>query len=175
MQYAAYLDADFIPRSLASALLGADDPEQLSEVASDLSRLSLMQVVYNGGQELGLQVHREVQAACREYDDWSAEAGLGSREAILSQLAQELAHQMPWVTATPDERWQSAKLYAPHVAKILSRLGSPDAQPSAVVARLLGCMGQYSKEVVLNYPEALEYQKQASKSIRPSTREIILM
>ena len=152
IQYAAYLDADFIPRSLASALLGADDPEQLSEVVSDLSRLSLVQVVYNGDQELGLQVHREVQAACREYDSWSTESGLASREAILSQLAQELARQMPWVTATPDGRWQSAKLYAPHVAKVVSRFGSPDAQPSAVVARLLGCMGQYSKEIVLNYP-----------------------
>ena len=164
MQYAAYLDADFIPRSLASALLGTDDPEHLSEVVSDLSRLSLVQVVYNGDQELGLQVHREVQAACREYDSWSAESGLASREAILSQLAQELARQMPWVTATPDERWQSAKLYAPHVAKGVSRSGSPDAQPSPVVARLLGCMGQYSKEVALNYSEALQYQKQALKT-----------
>ena len=161
MQYAAYLDADFIPFSLVSVLLGEEDPEQLSEVASDLSRLSLMQVVStNEGQELGLQVHREVQASCREYKDWCAEAALGSRGTILSRLAEVLEAQMPWVKSSPDERWQRAKLYAPHVAKVVSRLGSPNAQTSAVVARLLGCMGQYSKEVALNYPEALEYQKQ---------------
>ena len=163
MQYAAYLDADFIPRSLASALLGADDPEQLSEVASDLSRLSLMQVVYNENQELGLQVHREVQASCREYEDWSPEAALGTRDTILLQLAEVLEAQMPFVASAPDDRWQQARLYAPHVATVVSKLSSSDTKPSAVVARLLGCMGQYSKEIALNYPEALQYQKQALK------------
>ena len=162
MQYAAYLDADLIPLSLVSVLLGEEDLEQLSEVTSDLSRLSLIQVVStNEGQELGLQVHREVQASCREYKDWRAEAALGSRGTILSRLAEVLEAQMPWVKSSPDERWQRAKLYAPHVAKVVSRLSSPDAQPSAIVAQLLGCMGQYSKEIALNYPEALECQKQA--------------
>ena len=60
IQYAAYLEADFIPLPLVSVLLEEDDPEQLSKVTRDLSRLSLMQVVYNGDQELSLQVHREV-------------------------------------------------------------------------------------------------------------------
>ena len=61
MQYAAYLDADFIPLSLVSVLLEEDDPEQLSEVARDLSRLSLMQVVSTQqGQEIGLRAHQEV-------------------------------------------------------------------------------------------------------------------
>ncbi|MEM7382802.1 MAG: tetratricopeptide repeat protein [Bacteroidota bacterium] len=161
MQYGAYLDADFIPRSLVSALLEEDDTEQLSEMVADLSKLSLMQVVSDGAGELGLQIHREVQASCREYQDWSSEAALGPSGAILAQLAQVLASQMPWVSSNPDKRWQQARLYAPHVAKVVSRLRSSGTEPSAVVARLLNCMGQYSKEVARNYPEALEYQKQA--------------
>ena len=161
MQYGAYLDADFIPRSLLSCLLAEHDEEELSAIVTDLSRLSLMQVVRNGDQELGLQVHREVQASCREYKGWSAEAGLGSSAAILSQLAAVLASQMPWVESAPDNRWQQGKLYAPHVAKVVSALRTSGAEPSAVVAKLLGCMGQYNKEVARNYPEALEYQKQA--------------
>ncbi|MEM7382814.1 MAG: sister chromatid cohesion protein PDS5 [Bacteroidota bacterium] len=161
MQYGAYLDADFIPRSLVSALLEEEDDEQLSRVMADLASLSLMQVIHNGGEELGLQVHREVQASCRVYDGWTAEAALGSSGAILARLAQVLASQMPWVSSNPDEHWQQARLYVPHVAKVLSRLNSSDAEPSVVVAKLLNCMGQYSKEVVRNYPAALEYQKQA--------------
>ncbi|MEM7383261.1 MAG: tetratricopeptide repeat protein [Bacteroidota bacterium] len=161
MQCVAYLDADFIPLSLVCSLLEEEDPEKLSEVATDLSRLSLMHSVYNAEAALGLQVHREVQACCREYKGWSAEAGLGSPEKILWKLTHVLASQMPWVSATPDDRWQRAKLYAPHVAKVVSRLRSSGAAPAAVAARLLNSMGQYSKEVVRNYPEALEYQKQA--------------
>ena len=162
MQYAAYLDADFIPLSLVSVLLGEEDPEQLSEVARDLSRLSLMQVVSTKeGQELGLQIHREVQASCREYEGWRAEAALGTRSTILSKLAEVLEAQMPWVELAPDDRWQQAKLYAPHVATVLKALKDSGAAPSAVVARLLELMGRYSKDIVCNYPEALEYQKQA--------------
>ena len=164
MQYAAYLDADFIPLSLVSILLDEDDEEQLSEILRDLSRLSLMHGIYHGAEELGLEMHREVQACCREYKGWSAEAGLGSSEKILQKLAQVLASQMPWVSATPDDRWQRARLYAPHVAKVLSGLRASGVEPSTVEAQLLNCIGQYSKEIVRNYPEALQYQQQALKT-----------
>ena len=156
MQYAAYLDADFIPLSLVSALLGTEDPEQLSEVARDLSRLSLMKVIAtNAGQEVGLQVHREVQASCREYTGWSSEAALGIRETILLQLARVLKAQMPWVELVPDNRWQQARLYVPHVTTVVTALEDSGAAPSAVVARLLELMGEYSQQVGLNYRQAV--------------------
>ena len=162
MQYAAYLDADFIPLSLVSVLLEEDDPEQLSEVVRDLSRLSLMQVVStNAGQEIGLQVHREVQASCREYAGWSPEAALGTRETILLQLARVLNAQMPWVELVPDNNWQRARLYAPHVATVVTALEDSGAAPSAVVARLLARMGKYSNAVGLNYRQAVSYLERA--------------
>ena len=162
MQYAAYLDADFIPLSLVSALLEEEDPEQLSEVVSDLSRLSLMQVVStNAGQEIGLQVHREVQASCREYAGWSPEAALGTREMILLQLARVLNAQMPWLELAPDGSWQRARLYAPHVATVATALEDSGAAPSAVVATLLELMGEYSNVVGLNYRQAVSYLERA--------------
>ena len=45
MRYAAYLDPDFIPRSLIDALVEWKDRAELDKVANSLSRLSLMQVV----------------------------------------------------------------------------------------------------------------------------------
>ena len=162
MQYAAYLDADFIPFSLVSVLLGEEDPEQLSEVASDLSRLSLMQVVStNEGQELGLQVHREVQASCREYKDWCAEAALGTRDTILLQLARVLKAQMPFVASAPDDSWQQARLYAPHVTTVVTSLEDSGAVPSAVVAELLELMGAYSKQVGLNYRQSVSFYERS--------------
>ena len=162
MQYAAYLDAYFIPLSLVSVLLGEDDPEQLSEVVRDLSRLSLMQVVStNEGQEIGLQVHQEVQASCREYADWSPEAALGAQETILLQLARVLNAQMPWVELAPDGSWQQARLYAPHVATVVTALEDSGAAPSAVVASLLFYMGAYSNVVGLNYRQAVSFYERA--------------
>ena len=162
MQYAAYLDADFIPLSLVSVLLEEDDPEQLSEVVRDLSRLSLMQVVStNAGQEVGLQVHREVQASCREYTGWSPEAALGTRETILLQLARVLNAQMPWVELVPDNNWQRARLYAPHVATVVTALEDSGAAPSAVVASLFFYMGAYSQQVGLNYRQAVSFYDRA--------------
>ena len=162
MQYAAYLDADFIPLSLVSVLLDEEDPEQLSEVANDLSRLSLMQVVSTQeGQELGLQVHREVQASCREYERWSPEAALGTRETILSRLAEVLKAQMPEVESVPDDSWKQARLYAPHVTTVVKALEDSGAAPSAVVAKLLALMGEYSKVVGLNYRQAVSYYERS--------------
>ena len=162
MQYAAYLDADFTPLSLVSILLEEDDPEQLSEVVRDLSRRSLMQVVStNAGQELGLQVHQEVQASCREYAGWSPEAALGTRETILLQLARVLNAQMPFVESAPDDSWQRARLYAPHVATVVTALEDSGAAPSAVVARLLMLMGVYSQQVGLNYRQAVSFYERA--------------
>ena len=162
MQYAAYLDVDFIPLSLVSVLLEEDDPEQLSEVVRDLSRLSLMQVVSTQqGQEIGLQVHREVQASCREYAGWSPEAALGTRETILLQLARVLNAQMPWVELAPDGSWQQARLYAPHVATVVTSLEDSGAAPSAVVARLLFYIGAYSQQVGLNYRQAVSFYDRA--------------
>ena len=158
MQYAAYLDAYFIPLSLVSVLLEEDDPEQLSEVASELSRRSLMQVVSTKeGKELGLQVHRQVQAFCREYQGWSPEAALGTRDTILSKLARVLNAQMPLVDSAPDESWQQVRLYVPHVATVVTALEDSGAASSVVVAELLERMGAYSKQLGLNYRQAERY------------------
>ena len=157
MQYAAYLDAYFIPLSLVNVLLKKDSSEQLIEVASELSKRSLLQVVSTKeGKELGLQVHRQVQAFCREYQGWSSEAALGTRDTILSKLSEVLAIQMPWVALPPDDSWQRAKLYAPHVATVLTALEDAGAASSVVVLELLERMVAYSKQVGLNYHRQAE-------------------
>ena len=125
MQYAAYLDGNFIPLSFVNVLLDLDkdDPKQLEEIVNDLSRLSLMQVVQNQEGQ-GLEVHREVQAFCREYQGWSPDAALGTRETILLQITKVLAGQVPDVASYPDDRWQQATLYTPHLATVWGSIAS---------------------------------------------------
>ncbi len=61
LHYCSYLDSDYIPISLLSALLS---PEDMEESVNELWRLSLVTL---DEVRTGLQVHREVQAACRQY------------------------------------------------------------------------------------------------------------
>ena len=71
MRLCCYLEADFIPQSLVASLVGEPDAEQLSIIVAELQALSLVRVVHSAGQEVELQVHRQVQACCREYQEWS--------------------------------------------------------------------------------------------------------
>ena len=167
MQYAAYLCGDFIPPSLLSALL---DTEELELVLDEVIHSRLVQVVSTQeGQKIGLQVRPEVQLACREYKNWRAEAVLGTQEAILFQLAEVLEAQMRGVASGLATYPPHVELYAPHVLTVVTVLKCSGAAPSAVVARLWSCMGQYYTQTKDYYyaeryhQRALEIKKQAYK------------
>ena len=157
MEYAAYLDPGFIPLALVSVVLEEDDSDQLSEVVSDLSGLSLVQMVSNTERQAGLQVTTKGQ----EHFQGSHPKVALCTETILLTLAEKLQAQMPWVEPTPDEGWQQARLYAPHVEKVVTALEESKVAPSAVFAKLLGYMGKYSKEVQFDYPKAVNFYERA--------------
>ena len=69
---------------------------------------------------------------------------------------------MPWVSHNPDERWNTAKLFAPHASKVLCHLARAAKNPkSARIAWLLNTMGNYEACKQCNFPESFKYFKQA--------------
>ena len=67
MQLCAYLGADFIPLPLLYCIVGHEDEERLTNVVASLEALSLVRVVDLDAYNIGLQIHRQVQACCREF------------------------------------------------------------------------------------------------------------
>ena len=56
----AYLEPDYIPLSLVASLVGEPNQERLDAVIAELEALSLVVVVPSNGQQVGLQVHRQI-------------------------------------------------------------------------------------------------------------------
>jgi tetratricopeptide (TPR) repeat protein len=159
MHYAAYLDPDFIPLSLFESLLDISD-EELGVTLGALERLSLILLIRGRkGREIGIQIHREVQAACREYTKWAYKSEITEKK-VLDSLVQALYKHMPEVTHIPDSGWQQAEIYAPHVAHVLSSVEGV-LEPSGLLAKLLNRMGTYSREVTCNYQQAKHYYQKA--------------
>jgi hypothetical protein len=116
MRYGAYLDPDFIPIPLVSGLLKVSDEEELDTILSRLERLSLITIINNPSE--GIRIHREVQAACKEYQNWKEENKL-PEEKLLCSILKILDDSMPSVTEEPDSKWDRARIYATNVAAIL--------------------------------------------------------
>ena len=63
-----------------------------------------------------------MQDCCKMYRDRAACAEDAGKSARLEVLADVLCTLMPLVGKVPGNEWQVAKLYAPHVAKLLGEL-----------------------------------------------------
>jgi tetratricopeptide (TPR) repeat protein/putative ribosome biogenesis GTPase RsgA len=159
MRYGAHLDPDFIPLSLIIALAEVKDEEVLESLLSTLEELSLITIIKGQGNELGIQIHREVQEASRQYQGWDITANL-SEETLLSSIIKVLHERMPWVTEVPDHTWDQAKIYATNVVHILSNMGQA-TKPTTALADLISRLGNYNQQVERNFSQALKYNLQA--------------
>jgi tetratricopeptide (TPR) repeat protein len=155
MRYGAYLDPDFIPLTLVSELLHVEDKELLEDILADLEGLSLITVMKGENDMFGIQIHREVQAECKQYRGWSGEANVDARELFLS-LIRVLYQYMLEIADVPNSTWGIGRIYANSVAYILSYMGE-DIEENSLFADLLGLMGTYSSKVECNYQQALKY------------------
>ena len=96
-------------------------------------------------------MHRQVQACCKLFHDGATAVVRLGPSARLETLAEVLSTLMPWVGPVPDEDWEAAKLYAPHVAKVLAELQTVRKEPTAASAWLLACCAGYAAEVLLDH------------------------
>ncbi|OJW71117.1 MAG: hypothetical protein BGO68_04705 [Candidatus Amoebophilus sp. 36-38] len=158
MRYGAYLDPDFISLSLISALVGAKDEEILESLLDRLEELSLITIIKGQGNELGIQIHREVQAACKQYQGWINKDSMSDEELVLS-IIKVLDENMPWVTEVPDSTWDQARIYAPNVVYVIGNVDK--TLKTSLLADLISRLGNYKQQVERNFEQALKYNRQA--------------
>ncbi|OJW71487.1 MAG: hypothetical protein BGO68_03790 [Candidatus Amoebophilus sp. 36-38] len=159
MRYGAYLDPDFIPLPLVSGLLRIDNEKKLNTILVRLEKLSLITII-NGPNKWGVQINREVQAVCKEYQGWRRRVAKISKQDLVKVLVQVMKQHMPEVTRMPDSSWEQARLYASNVSYVLAAAIEEEiTQP--LLAILMGRMGSYSKKVACNYEKALSYHQEA--------------
>ena len=160
MRYGTYLDPDFIPFALVSALLGVSDEEELDTILAVLERLSLVKII-NDPSKQGIQIHREIQAACREYKNWERKVKNEVAEQFLvKSLLQTLIQCMPEIAKEPDATWTQAELYATNVTRVLTSVSKMVAI-YPLLAILSNRMAVYSKELACDYLVALSFHQQA--------------
>ncbi|OJW72062.1 MAG: hypothetical protein BGO68_00795 [Candidatus Amoebophilus sp. 36-38] len=159
MRYGTYLDPDFIPFSLVSALLGISDEEELDIILAVLERLSLIRII-NDPSKQGIQIHREVQAACREYKNWKREQkNKVGEQSLVKSLLQTLVQCMPEITKEPDATWKQAELYFSNVTSVLASVPK-ELAIYPLLAILSDRMAVYSRELSCDYLVALTFHQQ---------------
>ncbi|OJW67253.1 MAG: hypothetical protein BGO68_01530 [Candidatus Amoebophilus sp. 36-38] len=165
MRYSAYLDPDFIPLSLVSELLKISSEEKLDAILARLERLSLITII-NCSNKVGIQIHQEIQAACKEYKAWKRGKKLSNQD-ILENLLKAVSQHMPRVNKVPDNTWDQARLYENSVTYVLKNVGreilNQEVTLKPLLAELFSRLSNYNNYVSCSYQRALEYNRQARK------------
>lgn len=98
-----------------------------------------------------------MQACCKLFRDGVPSECCVGRVERLEALADVLSALMPLVGGVPNAAWLTAKLYAPHAAKILSELDATGQAATDAAVRLLCCCGAYASNVSCDYKQSLAY------------------
>jgi phosphoribosylanthranilate isomerase len=151
LQYAAYLDADFIDLNLFKRLLKVDQ-EQLDKAVNTLTSALMLTKVAKAGQT-GLSLPQVMQRIMREVIEYPAYPSCGlAKLTIIAELAQILNKLCPTVEEDPTQ-WRQAKGWMPHIEAVLSHLS--DALIDPIAASLWAKKGNYADHVLVQYNKAL--------------------
>jgi tetratricopeptide (TPR) repeat protein len=158
LQYAAYLDPDFIDLSIFEQLFYANK-DVLNEAIRMLESLSAMYVVRKEGQE-GLSLHRLTQGIVKAFiNNPSHQQNCLTKTEITLHLVQSLNELCPVVGANPGQDWQQAKKLMPHVDSVLAQI-QDTAADDPLIAELLDKRGSYTVQILGLYQKAhKDYQK----------------
>ena len=157
LQYSADVDPDFISIKIFKELF-LIDKEKLQEPIKRLEALSIMDLTYQNGQA-GLQLHRLMQFITKQYINKYKEHAIDEKE-IYTRLAEILDDLFPILTDVPSEDWENAKIFYPHVVKILNDDIEID---KCRKANLYQKMGYYNEYILCKFEESLKYYKKALK------------
>ncbi|QQV74492.1 hypothetical protein H6P87_00026 [Rickettsia tillamookensis] len=157
LQCSAHLDPDFISIDIFKELFLVDE-EKLQEPIKRLEALSLMNLTYQNGQA-GLQLHRLVQTITKQYINKYKEHAIDEKE-IYIRLVEVLDNLFPLLTDIPNEYWESAKIFYPHIIKILNDNIKID---NFKKANLYQKLGNYNEYILCKFKYSLKYYKEALK------------
>ncbi len=151
LKYLAYLDAEGVSLQLIQNIM-VQEMEVLQNAVNQLERLSLINVLTEGGQKILKVSHRIVQTETRKA---LAEENKTQIEEILRKLISELDKVFPNVNENP-ENWDGMNELVGH-AKILIKETEKTDMPIVERINLLNKVGSYYYHIVFDYKEALCY------------------
>jgi trehalose utilization protein len=163
LQYAAYLDADFIDFSVFEQLFSADKDE-LNAAIRMLESLSIIYVVRKREQE-GLALPRLTQEIIRGFiNSPSHQRHCLAKAAMMTQLVHSLDTLCPQLSTNPDQDWQQVKKLMPHVDAVLAQVQDTRAD-DPLTAELWDKSGDYANQV-LGLGQKAQYAYQKALAIR---------
>lgn len=160
LQYAAYLDPDFISIDLIKDLLKIND-KKLEISVKALEDFSLVNLSMKN-ENYGLQIHRLVQQEIMEYRKHYPKKYI-PYNILVSNLLKTLNNLFPEVGQFPGADWKRAEWVSLHSKSIMDvkwRI-NPNEQGELYLK-----LSVYHKYVTCNFEKSLEYGKLALKTYR---------
>lgn len=178
MQYASYLDPDFIGMQILYKLFeqSPNDKHLLDKEISRLQELSLIEFSRKD-EGNGIKIHRLTQEMIRKYvlrkNSKNIKTKHIPRRKILSSLVKIVDDLMPFVSSNPDITWKTASNLHNNVVNLLKHASNPniknkisqvnDPQIKLIIARLYNKLGSYYKNVAYMYEDSLDCYMNSEK------------
>ncbi|WP_342269632.1 tetratricopeptide repeat protein [Rickettsia endosymbiont of Orchestes rusci] len=158
LQYAAYLDTDFISIEIFKELLQLNSIE-VGKCIRTLQALSLVDAI-NKASKPGIKLHREVQEEVQQYVKICPNNTL-SLQDIGINLITVLEKLMPTIDANPDDDWKTAELFYIQATKIVNDNYKEFEKEKQ--ASLYNKLASYYDYVVCDFKQAISYFETALK------------
>ena len=163
LQYAAYLDPDFINIEIMKKLVEKDE-NILAGYIEELRRSSLITKVsgIDKSNFIGLKIHRLTQEDIKEYRDKFAEQKI-DETVLKNNMLIALNELLPNLTSLPGKDWQMAENL---LANVLSLLGedtkyNQSTFTNAVHAELYTKVANYYEYAIYDFQKSLRYHQRA--------------
>ncbi|HJK87158.1 MAG TPA: tetratricopeptide repeat protein [Candidatus Megaira endosymbiont of Nemacystus decipiens] len=158
LQYASFLDPDFIDIEILRGLKLGDDLE-LEDATKELEKLSLASIEYSRDGKQGIKIHRLLQEKLSDCFTIRKDM-MSDKDELVANLLLTLSKLMPYIEYIGlGDQWEQIEKIYPHVKYLFQNcninLKTKD------VADLLSKMGQYQFLIMNDFDSALNWCKQA--------------
>ena len=158
LQYASFLDPDFIGIEIINVLL-PQDLELSSTALKKIGSLSLISMINNQFDQAGFKIHRKlqdnIQVSIKNHPEYSM-----SKQIIVDNLLKSLDQIFPTLTFQRTDDWQTAISLHPHVEKLLNVYSIKATEKNKInLANLYYKLARYYSAVNINYQQALKCSK----------------
>ncbi|HJK86939.1 MAG TPA: tetratricopeptide repeat protein [Candidatus Megaira endosymbiont of Nemacystus decipiens] len=158
LQYASFLDPDFIDIEILRGLKCGNDIE-LEDATKDLEKLSLASIEYRD-EKPGIKIHRLLQE--KVHDSFSIKKDMMSdKDELAANLVSKLSELMPIIGTNPGTKWKKAEEIYPHINCLFQNCNISFKTKST--ADLLAKIANYQRLVIYDFDAALNFQQKALK------------
>ncbi|MGD0466299.1 MAG: tetratricopeptide repeat protein [Gammaproteobacteria bacterium] len=158
LQYVVKLDPDFISINIVKELFPQDTDLSLAALKK-LESLSLISIVNDQNDQIGLKIHRKlqknVQNSVKNHQEYSING-----QKVICHLLGVFNKLFPDVTFRPNTQWQTAISLQPHAEKLLNVETKVVVKKDQTnMADLYYKLAKYYAAVNKNYQQALNHAK----------------